>query len=111
MQKCIFCGIEDEKKPEEKPYEDDRMVAFENIAPAAPVHTLIIPKKHIRSVTELIKEDTELLGAMIYQLKRIAEKKGIAEKGYKIVINNGKEGGQVIDHLHIHLLGGKQFEE
>lgn len=110
MEGCPFCGIENEKKPDDIPYQDDRMVAFENIYPTAPVHTLIIPKKHITSVAELEEEDSQLVGDMIYQLRRIAEAKNL-DKGYKIVINTGREGGQVINHLHIHLLGGKKFKE
>lgn len=110
MSECIFCGIENDKKPDEMPYQDDRMVAFDSIPKAAPVHVLIIPKKHITSVAELEEEDTQLVGDMIYQLRKIAEAKGLG-KGYKIVINTGREGGQVIDHLHIHLLGGKKFKE
>lgn len=110
MGDCIFCGIENEKKPNEMPYQDDRMVAFNDTKPSAPVHVLMVPKKHITSIATLEEEDASLIGDMIYQLRKIAEAKGI-EKAFKIVINNGRDGGQIIDHLHIHLLGGKKFKD
>lgn len=108
---CLFCGIASHKIPGEIVFENDVMVAFKDIYPKAPIHILIVPKKHITSIATHTKEDATLIGEMIYRLKLLAEEKGVAKKGYKIVINTGKEGGQVIDHIHIHLLAGKKFSE
>lgn len=86
-------------------YEDERMVAFYDIQPKAPVHLLIVPKKHIESVNELKEEDSDLAGAMIIKAKELAAERDIGD-GYKLVFNVGRKGGQIVDHLHLHLLGG-----
>ena len=106
MDQCIFCGIGKKESPATLEYEDEDLVAFWDINPKAKVHILIAPKKHIRSVTELKKEDAELIGKMVLVAKDLAEKKGIAEDGYRLVFNAGKHSGQVVDHVHLHLLGG-----
>lgn len=107
MNPCIFCAIAKHESPANLEYEDDDMVAFWDIDPKAPTHILIVPKKHIPSVTELREENIPLMGKLIFAAKKLAEKKGIAEDGYRLCINAGKHSGQVVDHIHLHLLGGK----
>lgn len=107
MEKCIFCAIGSKQSPAELEYEDAEIVAFRDINPKAPTHILIVPKKHITSVTELTDQDAPLVGKMILVAKRLAEEKGISEDGYRLVMNAGKHSGQVVDHIHLHLLGGK----
>lgn len=101
---CIFCKIIKGDIPSARVYEDDKMIAINDVAPAAPVHVLLLPKEHTRDVTTA---DAELLAYMLGKVKMIAEKTGIAEKGFRIVINTGDDGGQTVKHLHIHLIGGK----
>ncbi len=102
---CLFCKIANKEVPADIVYEDERFLAFKDINPKAPVHILIIPKKHIPSVDHLDESaDKELMGEMIILARKIAKEKGL--NGYKLVINVGRGGGQVIDHLHLHLLGG-----
>ena len=101
---CIFCKIINKEKPADIVYEDDKFLAFNDINPEAPVHILIIPKKHIPSVDHVEIGDKELMGELILVAQKIAREQKI--KGYKLIINVGKEGGQVIDHLHLHLLAG-----
>ena len=104
---CIFCKIANKEAPADIVYEDDRFVAFKDIEPKAPIHLLIIPKKHIPSINHLTREDQELMGEMIMLAQKIAKDSNL--KGYKLLINVGREGGQVIDHLHLHLLAGKML--
>ncbi len=101
---CIFCKIIKRELPSTVVYEDDAVIVFKNIRPLAPLHYLSVPKRHIGSVIEVTEEDRDAVFAVILGAKRAAEKIGL--KGYKLVFNVGKEGGQVIDHLHLHLLGG-----
>lgn len=108
MSDCIFCKIIKGSIPSNKVYEDDDVFAFKDINPAAPVHILIIPKKHIARVEDVREEDSLLLGKIIYSAKKIAEDLGL-EKGYRLVFNNGEDGGQTVDHIHLHLLGGRSF--
>ena len=107
MSKDIFCKIAEGCAPAKIRYEDDEIVAIDDINPKAPVHILIIPKKHYSSVTELSEADSDLIGKMILVAKKIAIKEGIDKNGYKLIFNVGKEGGQLVPHLHLHLLGGK----
>jgi len=107
MNECLFCKIAQKKVDSQVEYEDDEVVAFWDINPKAPFHLLIIPKKHITSVSQMSKDDTELVGKLIYTAKMLAEKKGIAREGYRLVFNNGRDSGQVVDHLHLHLLAGQ----
>jgi histidine triad (HIT) family protein len=104
---CIFCKIAAGEIPAAKVYEDDQVVAFNDINPVAPVHVLIIPKKHLDSVNALSEEDTALLGRIFTTVQNVAREKGIAETGYRVVSNTGKNSGQVVFHLHFHLIGGK----
>jgi histidine triad (HIT) family protein len=106
MQECIFCKIVKKEVPtEEILYENEKVVAFKDINPRAPIHLLIVPKKHIDSVKTLEDSDRELVGELIMVAKKIAKEKGI--EGYKLVFNVGREGGQIIEHLHLHFLAGK----
>jgi histidine triad (HIT) family protein len=106
---CVFCKIIAREIPAEILYQDDEVIAFPDINPSAPVHLLIIPRKHIPSLLQLKKADIPLIGHMAEVASRLAKEKGIAESGYRIVINSGKEGGQVVPHLHMHLLGGRML--
>lgn len=103
---CLFCKIVNGLLPAQKAYEDDTCVAFADIDPKAPVHLLIVPRRHIKSVAEATAEDKELLGHLLWVGSRLAEKHHLA-KGYRLTINTGDEGGQTVDHLHVHLLGGR----
>lgn len=108
MEKCIFCKIINKKFPSDIVYEDERAIAFKDIHPKAPVHLLILSKKHIPSVIYLEKEDKELMGELVLVAQKIAKEKKL--KGYKLIINVGREGGQLIEHLHLHLLSGKPIQ-
>jgi len=103
---CLFCKIVHREIPSEFIYEDDCFVAFRDIKPHAPVHILIVPKQHIRSINDLEEKDNELVGKMFLVAKKMAKAEGINESGYKLLFNVEKGGGQVIFHLHLHLLGG-----
>src|SRR3989344_744405 len=105
MEDCIFCKIANKGVPAERiVYEDEKIIAFKDIEPKAPLHLLIIPKKHILSVYHIELEDKELMGELILAAQKIAREKNLA--GYKLQINVGRPAGQTIDHLHLHLLAG-----
>ena len=108
-EKTIFSRIIDGEIPGKFVYQDEHLVAIRDINPAAPTHVLVIPRKPIPSLAQLEEEDLELAGRMLLAVKRIAEQEGLAERGYRVVVNTGDEGGQTVPHLHIHLLGGKQL--
>lgn len=108
---CIFCKIAKKEIKAEIVYEEDGVIAFKDLHPIAPVHILIIPKKHIASVADIEDKDQKIMGALIVAAKRIAAKYGIAEDGYKLLVRVGKFGGQEIQHIHMHLLGGAMLEE
>jgi len=108
---CIFCQIASGKIPGDIVYQDKEILAFRDINPKAPVHILIIPKKHIASLDQLSQSDTALVGRMVAVASRLAKGEGVAEKGYRLAINCGKEGGQLVPHLHMHLLGGRQLSD
>jgi len=110
MADCLFCKIISGEIPTEFVYQDDDVVAFKDIAPKTPVHILIVPKKHIVSLAELEKDDLPLAAHMIEAANKIAKDQGIG-KGYKLVVNTGADGGQVIMHLHMHLLGGRAMPD
>jgi len=107
MKSCLFCKIANKQISSRLEYEDEKIFAFDDINPKAPVHILLVPKVHINSLNEIKEKDKDLLGHLIYQAKILAQKKDIADKGYRIIINCGKYAGQEVDHLHVHLLGGK----
>ena len=108
MSDCIFCKIANKEIKSDIVYEDDRVVAFNDINPHAPVHVLVIPKKHIVGVAEARDEDAELIGHLQLVAAKLAEEKGGAE-GYRIVVNSGPLAGQSVMHLHYHLLGGRRL--
>lgn len=107
---CLFCKIINKEIPSQIVYEDDDILAFSDIAPKAPTHVLVIPKKHIESHAQLAEEDSELLGKIHMVINQIAKERGILDKGYRVVINCGEDGGQEVKHLHFHLLGGKKLD-
>ena len=104
MEDCIFCKIIKREIPSEIVYEDEEIIAFKDIQPAAPIHILIIPKK-------LEKEDEALVGKIYTVINKVADLVGVKEKGYRVIVNCGKDGGQEVQHLHFHLLAGKQLGE
>ena len=106
---CVFCQIVAGKIPAEVLYQDDEVIAFPDINPASPTHLLIIPKKHIPSLAHLSENEAAIIGHMANIANRLAKEKGIAERGYRLVINCGEEGGQIVPHLHMHLLGGREL--
>lgn len=105
MDDCLFCDIASGKKESRIAYENENFLAFHDINPKAPFHLLIIPKKHIESIDHVELNDKELMGEMIMVAQEIAKEQHL--KGYKLLINVGREGGQVIDHLHLHLMANK----
>ncbi len=108
---CVFCKILKKEILAEIIYEDDNLLAFKDIHPLAPIHILIIPKKHIESVNELTDKDIFLAGRMIIVAKKLAQKMKIKKRGYKLLIRVGADGGQEVPHLHLHILGGAKLSE
>ena len=108
MEDCLFCKIIKGEIPSEKVYEDDEILAFKDIHPKAPVHILVIPKKHISSVKEMKEEDEPVIGRIFTVIQQLAVQFQL-EKGYRIINNCGEDGGQEVMHLHFHLLGGKKL--
>ncbi|MBM3181792.1 MAG: histidine triad nucleotide-binding protein [Chloroflexi bacterium] len=106
MTKCIFCKIITGEIPSANVYRDEQVTAFRDINPAAPTHILILPNKHIDSVNVLIDDDEQLIGHLFTTAKNIAAQEGIAEGGYRLIMNTGAGAGQTIFHIHLHLLGG-----
>jgi len=106
---CIFCQIIAGKIPSEILYRDEEVIAFRDINPAAPIHLLIVPKKHIPSLAHLSQTDLPLVGHMINVANHLAREEGVSENGYRLVINCGGEAGQEVPHLHLHLLGGRRL--
>ncbi len=105
---CIFCDIAAHKRPAEIVYEDGIMVVFKDIRPYAPVHLLVVPKRHIRSINDLTEQDKDIVTAMIMKAPAIAGQAGVKTSGYKLVFNVERGAGQVVFHLHMHLIGGWQ---
>lgn len=108
---CIFCKIISKEIPASIVFEDEDVIAFKDRNPIAPVHILVIPKKHISSVANAEEKDALLMGKLIMTAKKIAEDFSIADKGYKLLIRVGRGGGQEVDHIHLHLLGGAKLVE
>lgn len=107
MSDCIFCKIANKEIPSQIVFEDAEVLAFRDINPMAAVHLLVIPKKHIVSLKEALPEDEELMGHILLVAQKLAQEFGIAESGYRVVTNIGADGGQVVQHLHFHILGGQ----
>ena len=106
---CIFCKIADGRIDSQRVAEDDTCIAFNDLSPQAPTHILIIPREHIDSLEKAETSHKETLGHLLFTAAEIAREKGFAEDGYRVVINTNSDGGQTIFHLHVHLLGGRQF--
>lgn len=106
---CVFCKIANREIPVKFEYEDDNVAAFNDKNPQAPVHILIVPKTHISKISDVAEKDATVLGDMFLAAKNIAAKTAILKSGYRLVINCGRYGGQLVDHLHLHLLGGRTF--
>lgn len=106
---CIFCNIVSGKIPANIVYQDEDLLAFRDINPQAPTHFLIIPKRHIASLAELTEADLPIIGRMVSLAHKLAKDEGIAETGYRLAINYGEWGGQVVHHLHLHMLGGRRL--
>jgi histidine triad (HIT) family protein len=110
-EECIFCRIAAGEVPSDIVYQDEDFLAFRDISPQAPTHVLIIPKAHITSSAELTEGQEGLVGRLIIVAKNLAEKEGIAKRGYRLLINCGADGGQVVPHLHLHLIGGRRLDD
>ena len=108
MSDCIFCKIVNKEIPANIVYEDDKVLCFHDVAPKAPVHVLLIPKKRIISMKDVTASDQELMGYMMVKVKEIAEMLGL-ENGYRVVNNCGPDGGQTVDHIHFHIMGKRQM--
>lgn len=111
MEDCIFCKIIKGEIPSKKVYEDEEIVAFHDVNPAAPIHILVIPKKHIPSLAHMQKEDEEVIGRIYGVINKVAEMQGVKERGYRVIVNCGEDGGQEVGHLHFHLLAGTKLGE
>ena len=110
MEKTLFQKIADKEIPAQIVYEDELCVAFRDISPAAPVHVLLVPRKPIPNIAEAKPEDAELLAHLMFKVREIAQAEGIAESGFRTVLNTGSAGGQTVPHLHIHILGGRSMQ-
>ena len=109
MEDCIFCKIINKQIPSTIVYEDEEILAFKDIHPVAPVHILVIPKKHIKSIMELQQEDEKTIGKIYSVIQQIAKQEGIAKEGFRVIVNCGENGGQEVGHIHFHLIGGKKL--
>ena len=109
MKDCLFCQIISGELPSRKIYEDDEMLVFHDISPMAPVHFLVVPKKHIKNLLELEAEDETLMGRLLFKAQVLAKEQGCEENGGRFVINAKSDGVQTVDHFHIHFLGGRVF--
>ena len=107
---CVFCKIVEKEIPSDIIYEDDNVIAFNDLDPQAPIHFLVIPKKHIESIAKLEESDLKILDSIFLTIKKIASEKGLDENGYRVVTNIGEDGGQSVPHLHFHVLGGRGFK-
>ena len=111
MEDCIFCKIIKGEIPSKKVYEDEDVLAFHDINPAAPIHILVIPKKNINSLADMKDGDEQIISKIYKKINEIAEEQGFKENGYRVIVNCGKDGGQEVMHLHFHLLAGKELGE
>ncbi|MBB6630500.1 histidine triad nucleotide-binding protein [Clostridium algidicarnis] len=109
MESCIFCKIINGDIPSEKVYEDDKVYAFKDLNPEAPIHILIIPKTHITNTNEINEENASVISSLFISVAKIAKMLNVDESGYRVVNNCGKQGGQTVEHLHFHMLGGRDL--
>lgn len=107
---CIFCRIISRNLPSKIVFEDEKTLAIEDLNPQAPVHLLVMPKRHIPTLLDIKDEERDLMGMLFLAINRMAKERGISEKGYRVVINCGTAGGQSVYHLHLHLIGGKYMK-
>lgn len=107
---CIFCKLANKEIPTNIVYENDLAVAFEDTNPQAPVHVLVVPKKHVESLNDLTNDDGTLLTAMMEAIREVVSLKGVKESGYRVVANTGRDGNQTVPHLHWHILGGRDMK-
>ncbi|MBI5546449.1 MAG: histidine triad nucleotide-binding protein [Deltaproteobacteria bacterium] len=110
MESCIFCRIRDDELPARKVYEDELVVAFEDLNPQAPTHVLVIPRRHIATLNDLQPDDEPLVGHMLAVGAKMAAQRGHAARGWRAVFNNQREAGQTVFHIHLHVLGGRPME-
>ncbi len=106
---CLFCKIINREIPAEIVFEDDEVLVFEDIAPQAPTHLLVIPKRHVATLNDLDEADQSLVGRLPIVAARLAKERGFAEEGYRVVMNCNDDGGQTVYHIHMHLMGGRRF--
>lgn len=109
MEDCVFCKIIKGEIPSEKVYEDDEIIAFKDIAPAAPIHILVIPKKHIATLLDVKEEDGYLIAKIYQTINKIAKDMGIEEDGFRVIVNCGENAGQEVMHIHFHMLAGRKL--
>lgn len=107
MTECLFCKIATKQIPAQIVYEDESMLAFRDINPQAPTHLLVIPKRHVSTINDLVPADASLVGQMVLTAQRLAVKEGIGESGFRLTMNCNRDGGQTVYHIHLHLLGGR----
>lgn len=107
MEDCIFCKIAAGEIPVEAVWESDTVIAFDDVSPQAPVHTLVIPRKHVTNLADAGGE--QLLGVLFAAIPEVAQAKGVAESGYRVIVNNGPDANQTVQHLHVHVLGGREM--
>ncbi|WP_406568086.1 histidine triad nucleotide-binding protein [Caldinitratiruptor microaerophilus] len=109
LEDCVFCKIVRGELPASKVYEDDAVLAFRDIRPQAPVHVLVVPKKHVASLMDLTDEDAALAGRLFAAARAVARQEGVAESGFRFLTNTGPDSGQVVFHLHFHVMGGRRL--
>ena len=109
MEACIFCKIIKKEIPSTIIYEDDKVIAFNDVNPAAPIHILVVPKKHIETLLDVSDQDNELISYVYQIINKIAKEKGFANNGFRVIVNCGKDSGQEVMHIHFHVLGGKKL--
>lgn len=110
MEDCIFCKIIKSEIPSEKVYEDDLVLAFNDLTPQAPVHILVIPKTHISSANDIDEKNSKVIGHIFNTISIIAKEKGFDKDGYRVVNNCGSDGGQTVNHIHFHILAGRNLK-
>lgn len=109
MEDCIFCKIIKKEIPSTIIYEDDKVIAFNDVNPAAPIHILVVPKKHIETLLDVTDEDNDLISYVYQVINKIAKEKRFANNGFRVIVNCGKDSGQEVMHIHFHVLGGKKL--
>ena len=109
MEDCLFCKIIKGEIPSTKVYEDDNFFAFKDIAPVAPVHVLVIPKKHVASIAALTEDDADVAGKMLFAIQKVAQELGLDKDGYRVIFNTCKKAGQTVHHMHAHNLVGNEM--